>query len=461
MKLSRALFGVFFLSILISLRINSQTPCATLEEIPIEIKESVEDAFTLYRDQMRFGLLKDALPLWRHAYYNAPGSNGNVTYHFDDGIKIFDDLFKKATDTEIKRAYVDTILSIYDKRVECFGDDGTIAARKAFNSYYYYSQFTDKEETYNLFKRVVDLKKEKADYFVINPFSKMVYDRVLDSLISIDEAQEYVAQIFEAIAYGTANATARYKEAWEAIGAYAPPLLAGLEGIRGFYDCQYYLDKYTPQYLEDSTTCDNVTEVYLKTIWAYCDTANPLIVRIKKQKDTICYVPPPPPGPLRLAKNALEAGDFDMAIEYYQEYINNTDDPEKKADKLLRIAKIYYAHKVNFPMARKFALMAAEQKANWGDPFILIGKLYASSGPLCGPGRGWDSQIVTWPAIDKFEHAKRIDENVIAEANRFITRYSQYMPSSEDIFMRPNVQERQRFKVGCWIQEYTRVRAAP
>ena len=90
---------------------------------------------------------------------------------------------------------------------------------------------------------------------------------------------------------------------------------------------------------------------------------------------------------------------------------------------------------------------------------MLIGKLYASSGPLCGPGRGWDSQIVTWPAIDMFARAKQVDPGMTTAANKLIATYSRYMPNVEDIFQR-GLKEGQTFQVGCWIQETTTIRAA-
>lgn len=94
-----------------------------------------------------------------------------------------------------------------------------------------------------------------------------------------------------------------------------------------------------------------------------------------------------------------------------------------------------------------------------GEPYILIGRLYASSGPLCGPGRGWDSQIVVWPALDMWSKAKRIDPSVAAEANKWIGRYRQYMPKKEDVFIR-NLKVGASFRVGCWIQETTTIRTA-
>ena len=98
-------------------------------------------------------------------------------------------------------------------------------------------------------------------------------------------------------------------------------------------------------------------------------------------------------------------------------------------------------------------------KSGWGEPYLLIGKLYASSGPLCGPGRGWDSQIVTWPAIDKWEYAKSIDPASAKEANSLIARYKQYMPNKEDVFFR-TLNVGQSFYVGCWIKETTKIRTS-
>ena len=134
-----------------------------------------------------------------------PDPNGSATYHFDDGIKIYDYLFKNESDESAKAGLVDTILSIYDKRIECFPDDGTIIARKAFNSYYSYSKFTDSDETFALFREVVKRKDLEADYFIVNPLSKLLYDRVLEERIDLDEARTLAPKILEIIDHGRAN----------------------------------------------------------------------------------------------------------------------------------------------------------------------------------------------------------------------------------------------------------------
>lgn len=435
------------------------TECTTFFDVPAAQRGEIEDAYVLYRDQIRFKKWDRARQLWKKAFYGAPGSNGRVTYQYEDGVKIYMHFFEQAETTESKQAIVDTIMSIYDKRIECFADDGTVLARRAFDSYYTLRDFTDEDETFALFKEVLSRKGKEADYFIINPMSRMLYDFVLDKKISNDEASEMAYQIFDAIEHGKANCEDVYCEAWETIDAYSPDLLSGLEGIKGFYNCDYYMTRYYDQYLADTSDCDNVRDVYLKLVWAGCDQTEARFQQIKATKERVCYVAPPPPGPLKLAYQALNDGRFTEAVDYYNQYISETDDPEKKADKLLLISKIYYAHIKNYPEARRYALAAAKERANWGEPYILIGKLYASSGPLCGPGRGWDSQMVTWPAIDKFNYAKKIDPSVTDEANKWIRRYQKYMPSTEDIFIRQK-KAGDRIKVGCWIQETTTIRPA-
>ena len=435
------------------------TDCITLDDLDPGLKSATEDAFTLYRDQIRFRNFPEAKDLWKQAFYTAPGANGRATYHFDDGIKIYDYLYKNMEDESKKGGLVDTILSIYNKRMSCFEDDGTILARKAFNSYYSYRDYVNHDEIFNWFDEVVQLKGLESDYFVVNPYSKMLYDRVLEEKIDHASASTKALQIFDIIANGMETCEEKYCEAWDVIDQYAPPLLSNLEGIKGFYPCDYFMTKYYSQYEENPTDCDNVTEVYLKMVWAECDPEDDRVITLKEAKEKECYVPPPPPGPCKEAYALLNAGQFKEAIAKFDECAASKSDPHKQADMLLINSKIYYAHIKNFPAARKYARNAAALKDNWGEPYMLIGKLYASSGPLCGPGTGWDSQVVTWAAIDKFSYAKQIDPSVTEEANKWIARYRKYMPKKEDIFFR-QVKAGDRFVVPCWIQESTTIRTS-
>lgn len=438
---------------------NPLTPCTTLDQLSGYVREDVETAFVLYRDQIKLNDFDNAYPLWQKAFYSAPGSNGKVKYHFDDGIKIFTHFFQNETDDTKRAALVDSVIMVYEKRVECFGDAAYVAGRKGFDYYYTFNEFRSEEKAFELLKENIDVEGEKADYFVINPFTKLLFDRIVREEISYDEGRMYAKKVLDAIAYGKANCKGRNCEAWDIIEEYAPVRLEALEGLDGFWDCEYYSDKYFPQFEANPEDCETIELVYRRLLRGDCSQDDPHLIAVKAAKDTKCYTPPPPPGPLKQAFNAYNEGDYRNAVNLFEEYVNGTDDVERKAKYLLMIAKIYYRDLKDYPASRRYALKAAEVKGNWGEPYMLIGKLYASSGPLCGPGRGWDSQIVTWPAIDKFQYAKSVDPSVADEANDLIRQYRQYMPKKEDIFFR-QLNAGDTFYVGCWIQENTRIRTA-
>jgi hypothetical protein len=117
---------------------------------------------------------------------------------------------------------------------------------------------------------------------------------------------------------------------------------------------------------------------------------------------------------------------------------------------------ILFAQKEDFTKARKLALEAAGLRSGWGDPFILIGNLYASSSYICNKDE-LQQKAVFWIAVDQFINAKTIDTSLTDEANELINRYSQYFPNAEDAFFY-GVQEGQEYSVGCWINEKTRAR---
>jgi len=436
-----------------------ENPCTTFADLPGAERDEVETAYVLYKDYIKENKFEEALPYWQKAYYGAPASNGRVKYQFDDGVRLYTYLYQQATTESDKQAMIDSVMSVYDKRIECFGDAAYIQGRKAFDYYYTFPGSKSNAEIWELFKKNVDTKGKKADYFIVNPMTKILNDGVMDSSISKEEGQKYATKLFAAIDYGTANCKGQLCDAWATINGYAPVMLESLEGVDGFYDCSYYGDKYFPMYEADPTNCDLVEEVYRRMLRGGCDAADDRIAQLKQKMATDCYKEPPAPGKLRQGFDAYNSGQYTEAVTFFEQYVNESSDPAKQFKYLMLIAKIYYRDLKNYPKSRKYALDAAAKDPTSGEPYMLIGKLYASSGPLCGPGTGFDSQVVTWVAIDKFIQAKMKDPSVADAADKLINSYTQYMPKKEDIFQR-RISAGDTYKVGCWIQENTKVRTA-
>lgn len=436
-----------------------ENPCLTFDELTGSDRDEVETAYVLYKDLVKENKFEEAFSYWKVAYYGAPAANGKVKYQFDDGVKIFTHFYQNANSETEKLMYIDSVMSVYDKRMECFGDEAYTQGRKGFDYYYTFPESVPDSSIYLLFKKNIDAKGKRADYFIINPMTKLLIDGVVDGYISKEEGQKYAKLILEGVDYGLANCKKQYCDAWETIASYAPVRLESLEGIDGFYDCSYYANKYYPRFESDPTNCEVVEEVYRSMLRGNCSEKDERLAQLKQKMATDCYKAPPAPGKLRQGFDAYNVGKYNEAIIHFDDYINSISDTGKQFKYNMLIAKIYYRDVKNYPKSRIYALKAAELDNTSGAPYMLIGKLYASSGPLCGPGTGFDSQVVTWVAVDKFKKAKSIDPAVANEANKLINQYSQYMPSKEDIFVR-RIKAGSTYKVKCWINESTKVRTA-
>ncbi len=422
--------------------------------------EGVKTAHVLYRDFMKQNKIDDAIPYWERAYSQAPAADGFRDYHFLDGVKIQEHLLKSASDPAKINSLKDRIFELYDEAAICYPKKSSLyKGLKAFKLYYTYSDRATEKEKYELFKEVIDADGEKTADFIINPFTALLLEQITSNSISMEEGRTYAQKVSKIVTYGTKNCkNTKECDRWDLVNGYSPARLEELEGLENFYPCSYYQEKYTEVYEANPSDCETIGLVYGRLKWGKCSANDPLLLKLKPEIDR-CF----PPEVVTSTNTAgpscnqmLREGSYSQAISCYEERANGNADAQKSAEYYLTIAKIYYAHLKKFSSARKYARKALEKKPGWGKAHVLIGKLYASSGPLCGPGRGFDSQVVTWVAIDEWNKAKRDPESA-SEAKTLIGKYHQYMPSKEDIFQR-SINVGDSFTVKCWINQTTKVR---
>ncbi|MFK7775001.1 MAG: tetratricopeptide repeat protein [Saprospiraceae bacterium] len=433
--------------------------CITWNEIGAAKADRVTDNYNIYRDRIKSKNFKAAYPLWKNVYKTSPKANGRIDYVFRDGLKIYTDFIENTTDTILQAKYVDTMAMIYEKALICFPEKKSYyLSKQGFEYYYKYKGRVADEEIYTMLKTAVEVDGNESRVSTIIPLSSLNYRLFSDEKINSESARKVLENVNSIVSHNVANTENKEeKEAWIQVEQFTSELSDRYENQKGFYNCDYFITKYYSEYETSPENCEVIEDLYRKLKRSGCEAENPKLIALADAYRSKCRTVNPD---LLCGKEALENDQFSKAIECYERYVESSDNPEQKANFLLRIAKIHYAHTRQFSKARAAALEAMKYKSNWGEPLILIGKLYASSGPLCGSGTGFNSQVVTWPAIDKWNEAKRVDSSVAAEANGLIGRYAKYMPSKADIFSRPDVKEGGNFTVKCWIQETTKVRAA-
>jgi len=434
------------------------SPCKKFSDSNNE--EGAKTNHVLYRDFLKQKQYADAFPYWQKAYEMAPAADGVRDYHYLDGVKFYEHFLTTETDATKRAEYTDRILSLYDEASKCYEDKVSMyKGLKAFKLYYSFPDKISNKEKYELFKEVIDKEGKKSPDFVVNPFTALMVDLYISGEVSMQEARKYATKILEIVDYGTKNAkTANEKERWGIVNGYAPSRLESMEGVEGFYDCEYYKAKYMAEYNENPTDCETIASVYGRLKWGKCSDADPAISKLKPEMIR-CFPAPVTPTAAELCSDKLRNGDYSGALSCYEEKANNSSDAEKKAQYYYTMARIYYSQFKKYSKARTYARKALEHKPGWGKPHLLIGKLYASSGALCGSGTGFDSQRITWVAIDEWNKARK-DPETASEASKLIGKYTQYMPSKEDLFQR-TMKAGDSYKVPCWIQQTTTIRSAP
>ncbi len=437
--------------------VGDASPCKKFSDA--QNPEGVKTAHVLYRDFLKQNQIDEAIPYWEKAYGAAPAADGFRDYHFLDGVKIQEHLIKSETDAAKIKSLQNRIFELYDEAAKCYPDKSSLyKGLKAFKLYYTFPNLATDQEKYELFKEVIDKDGEKTADFIVNPFTALLLENIVNKRVEMQEGREYAKKVMDIVSYGTKNCkNTKECDRWDLVEGYSPVRLEELEGIENFYSCDYYKEKYTKEYEANPTDCETISLVYSRLKWGKCPDSDALLTKLKPEIDR-CFPPEvtttTSSGPS--CNTLLREANYSQAIECYEGRAERSTNPEKSAEYYLTIAKIYYAHLKKFSASRKYARKALNLKPGWGKAHILIGKLYASSGPLCGPGRGFDSQVVTWVAIDEWNKAKK-DPETATEARTLIGKYQQYMPSKEDIFQR-SINEGDSFTVKCWINQSTKVR---
>ncbi len=95
-------------------------------------------------------------------------------------------------------------------------------------------------------------------------------------------------------------------------------------------------------------------------------------------------------------------------------------------------------------------MKSLDMKPNNGAPYLLIGKMYAATAKSVYPNDGVLARAVYYAAVDKFEKARQVDPSCADEANSLIGSYRAHFPSTEEVFMHPDLEKGQAITIGGW-----------
>ena len=427
-------------------------------------KEDAENAHVNYRQYLKGKDVADlekidaesfqiAFNEWNKAYTIAPAADGQRPSHYQDGRTLYRVMYNKSTDPAKRKEYAEIIMRLYAEQVQCYKNEGFLYGRQGYDMFYM-EEYGRSDATYKVLIASLEKSGNNAEYIIFDPIFELVVQKFQDGELSKDEARSIHQKSMDAIDHNIAN-NARLKSYYEITKSRVETIFSAIEDQ--VFDCVYFKDKLLPKYQENPEDHEVIRYIYNKLRQQGCPEDEAIMVELKGKYQTIAsaindslrqtyYAE----NPAIHAKDLYNEGDYEQAIAKYGEAAEKETDANKKAEYLLNMASIQYGKLSQYSSARENALKAARLRSGWGQPYMLIGDMYASSARNCG-NDGYTRGLAVLAAIDKYAYAKNIDSSISDEANRRIGRISGAKPTGEDIHLRGKSGKTD--VVPCWIGE--------
>lgn len=461
MIMKKLLMPFIFTLLAVVLSVPAFSQCETWVNAPN--KDALEEAHVLYRQFMKTEEYDKAFEYWKTAYEGAPAADGQRSSHFKDGRTIYLHKFKNTTDEAKKQEYANMIIKLFDEQVQCYPDEKVLTLGLKV-----YDMFYNLNSPYSINKKAaqeaLDAGGNNTSYVVFQPYASIAVWQFQQKEMEADEARMIYDKLNQVADYNIENNkeySAYYQQAKDAMNA----TFAQIED--DIFDCAYFKGKLEPQYREHSEDTEVLKYIYNKLVSKGCPDTDPLVMELKGRYETIVaeenaaklaeyYAENPGDHGIALFKE----GKYTEALNKFEEGIRKEkaggNDAEKLANYYFYMASIEFRQLNRYSSARENARTAARYKPNWGQPYMLIGDMYAQTSNSCG-NDSFDASLAILAAIDKWAYAKSIDSSVASDASSKIGRYSSYYPDKGEAFMR-KMNEGDTVTVPCWIGESVRVR---
>jgi hypothetical protein len=424
----------------------------TVKAQTLESKYGLDSAQTvmkasLYSEMVKQKNYKGAINDWRYVYNNAPKYQKST---YKNGVKIMKGMYKATKD----KKYIDTLMMVYDQRIKYFGNDrrygtGYLLGSKGKDLLAYRKKdLTAVKEAYGYLKESIKIQGKKTSASVLD-------QTMLASKILVENGQIQGEEVVDNYLKFVDMANERIANSKK------PKTKAGYEAAKGniennFFaagvaDCETLSSIFTPKFEANPTDMELLNKILKLLNRQECE-ASELYAKVAEKKYEL---EPNAEAAHNLAKMFMRKKDFKKTEDYLTQAISLEENAEAKADMYFKLATIHFSQH-RLVKAKANALKAISLRSNWGQPYILIGKAYASYSKKYGKD-AFEHQTVYWAAVDKFIKAKKVDPECAAEASGLIATYSKYFPNQEAAFF-VGLHEGDKVTIGDWINESTTVR---
>lgn len=381
-----------------------------------------------------------AVTFWRQNFNECPISSENV---YIRGAKMFESFYQKTGN----KAFIDTLLMIYDKRIEYFGNKATNDFRKAYALSDYSQRHPELlPESYKIIDHYI-----KNDPGQLTSDAMVVHMNINNNLyrskrLSQEEVINNYSLLMELIEKQIAA-----RPADKAI-ADAKSHIDDLFRRSGVATCENLMPLFSKQVAEKPNDIELLRKVAGLLEYSKCTDSELYYSAVEK----LYVLDKTASAAYQLAEMSFSKDNFDAAEKYYIEAVSLETDLLSKSNYLSKLSTLELVNKKNYVKARDYAKMVIELNPTSGSAHFIIGSAYAAS-PVGNDD--FEKRTNYWVAADYFAKAKNLDPSLTEKANESIAACAANFPKQDDaFFVGILIEEGTPYTVKGWINERTTVR---
>lgn len=409
-----------------------------------EIEEKCKQYLSLYREFRNQKLYEDAVGPWRQAVNTCPKAAKTL---YTDGVTFYRHIIEQTEDSLVADKYIDSLLQVYDQRIEHYGQEGFVLGLKGVDMMRYRPELA--EEAEKVLRRSVDLQKFETDAQVLSRFYQTIYELYREGKADRSDLMTEFMPVLEYIEYNILNLedsiqAGRYEQARENLYTFF---------IKIADDCDKVVEILSKKLNEDPTDIEE-NEKVLKVLNEADCTESDFFLEVAER---VYQNTPTHDAAYSIGMRKLANKEYPEAKKYFDEAIDLCSQGKcvKMEQYLMRAGQVAIIQGQN-SNARSYASKIIEINPKSGDAYLLHGDAIAASSKQCDDGK-LGSKAAFWLAVDYYKQARSVDPSVAEKANNKIATYSKYFPDQEQLFFQ-TLAEGDTYTVECFGED-TKVRA--
>ncbi len=407
---------------------------------PDECKNNLTIMQTYYKQKA----YEDAARSFRQCLLRCPESSKNIYIIGEKIIKNYIKLNKENKD--LKNKYIDSLLMIYDLRMKNFPGDQKSQMKILESKGKALAQYRIKEsmeEAYQLLDSAVNFTFPKTKIRTAKLYMYVTKNMAKNNKLTCSEVLENYLKI-ERIPLNNSKKNS-YKALKKKSLEYASKCV-NCDSLESFYVTNFDIRQNDTNFLDAG--------IRLLYDEKKCTSSKILVKMMEKRFKTS----PDAQTAIILANYFGYKEQNVKALNYFDKALLMQNDSTKLTKYLIKKAK--FQNKTgNYSGARSTAKQALDIDPKKAEACIVIGNAISYGASNCKALK-FGGPEVFWVAVDYYNKAASIaeDPEIKAKALKKAAKNSSYFPREQDIFLKTlNVGD--SYKVGCWVNASTTIRA--